>query len=91
MRPAKAQEKMIEPLVNAIVNLVCEGNFNPTDIRQLARPIRFGKGMGILFKLLAKIGLVNHFLWDQQLKANNAYEKRFDRPYLSLTTESPKA
>ncbi len=87
MRPAKAQEKMIEPMVKAIVNLVCEGNFNPADIRQLAMPILFGKGIGILFKLLSKIGLLN-YLWDQQLKANNAYEKRFDRPYLSLTKEN---
>ncbi|MCR3922663.1 MAG: hypothetical protein NUK65_09140 [Firmicutes bacterium] len=79
MRPAMAQEKMIEPLVKAIVNLVSEGNFNAMDIRRLARPIRFGKGTEILFKLLGKRFL--NFFWDQQLKANNAYEKRFDRPY----------
>jgi len=54
----------------------------------LARPIRLGKGMEILFKLFTKIGLIN-FFWDQQLKENNAYEKRFDHPYLSLTKESP--
>ena len=88
MRPAKAQEKMIEPMVKSIVNLVYEGKFNPTHIRQLARPIQLGKGMEILFKLLTKVGLTNYFLWDQQLKQNNAYEKRFDRPYVSLTNES---
>jgi multimeric flavodoxin WrbA len=87
-RPVKAQEKMIEPMVKAIVNLVCEGNFNPTNIDQLARPIRLGKGMKILFKLFTRIGLIN-FFWDQQLKENDAYEKRFDCPYLSLTKESP--
>lgn len=81
MRPNKAQDKMIEPMVKTIVNLVCEGKFNPTDIRQLARPIRLGKGMGILFKLLTRIGLIN-FFWNQQFKVNNAYKKRFDRPYL---------
>jgi len=88
VRPAKAQEKMIEPMIKVIVNLVCEGNLNPTNIRQLARPIRLGKGMEILFKLFTKIGLIN-FFWDQQLKENNAYEKRFDHPYISLTKESP--
>ncbi len=88
VRPAKAQEKIMEPMVKAIVNLVYEGNFNPANIRQLAKPIRLGMGMKILFKLLIKIGLIN-FLWDQQLKENHAYEKRFDRPYLSLTKESP--
>lgn len=90
LRPAKAQEKIIEPLVKAIVNLVNEGNFNPTNISQLARPIQLGMGMKILFKLLAKIGIVN-FFWNQQFKKNNAYEKRFDRPFLSLAKESPTA
>lgn len=80
-RPAAAQEKMIEPMVNIIANLVNEGTFNPIDIQQLAKPIRFGKGTIILFKIFSKIGLINYF-WDRQLKENNAYEKRFDRPYL---------
>ncbi|PKM87174.1 MAG: hypothetical protein CVU87_10185 [Firmicutes bacterium HGW-Firmicutes-12] len=80
VRPAKSQEKMMEPMVKAIVNLVYEGSFNPANIRQLAKPIRLGIGTKILFKLLIKIGLIN-FFWDQQLKENHAYEKRFERPY----------
>ncbi|MCC5417815.1 hypothetical protein EJM73_04060 [Clostridium botulinum] len=86
VKPAKAQEKIIEPMVNSIVNLVYEGNFNPSSICQLARPIRLGKGMEILFKVLTKIGLIN-FFWDQQLKENDAYEKRFDCPYLPLNKD----
>lgn len=86
VRPAKDQEKIIEPMVKSIVNLVCEGSFNSNSISQLAKPIRLGKVMEILFKLLMKIGLVN-FFWDKQLKENDAYEKRFDRPYLSLNKE----
>lgn len=85
---AKAQEKKMEPLIKAIENLVYEGNFNPTDIRHLARPIRLGTGMKILFKLLTKIGVIDVF-WNKQLKENQAYEKRFDRPYLSLSKEDP--
>jgi multimeric flavodoxin WrbA len=81
LRPAKAQEKMIEPMVKAIENLVCEGHFNGTNISQLAAPIRMGKGIQMLFKMISKTGLTN-FFWNQQLKANAAYEKRFDRPYL---------
>lgn len=89
IRPVKAQEKIIEPLVKAIVNLVYEGNFTPTNISQLAKPIRLGMVMRILFNLLAKTGLTN-FFWNKQLKENNAFEKRFDCPYLS-TKESPTA
>jgi multimeric flavodoxin WrbA len=79
MRPAKAQENTIEPMTRAIVNLVGTGRFNPDDISQLARPIRFGKVTQILFNLLGK--RFTGFFWDYQLKANKAYEKRFDRPY----------
>jgi len=80
MRPIKAQEKIIKSMVKAIVSLVSEGNFNRSTISQLARPVRLGKVATILFSLLAKIGLINYF-WDQQLKENHAYEKRFARPY----------
>lgn len=79
MRSAKGQDKMMEPMVKAIGHLVREGNFNTGDIHQMARPIRFGKSVQILFKLLGK-RFINTF-WDQQLKANGAYEKRFDRPF----------
>lgn len=84
MRSAKAQGKIIEPMVKAIVNLVHDGKFNPVNIRQLAIPIRLGKGVEIFFRLLSRSGLIN-LMWDQQLKLNGAYEKRFDSPYLSLT------
>jgi hypothetical protein len=79
--PGKAQEKTIEAIVKAIENLVYEGKFNPTNIHQLAMPIRFGKGTGIVLKLFTKFGPIKSF-WDQQLKANDAYEKRFDSPYI---------
>ncbi|WP_211272943.1 hypothetical protein [Anaerobacillus alkalidiazotrophicus] len=68
MRPMKAQEKMIEPIVKTIVNLVLEGNFIPKNIQQLSRPVRLDKGMKILYLLFTKFGLINYFFWDQQLK-----------------------
>jgi multimeric flavodoxin WrbA len=77
MRPSKSQEKMIEPMVKTIVNLVSKGNYNSMDIRKLAIPIRFGKGAAMIVKLLAKMGALNTY-WNQQLKENNAYDKRFD-------------
>ena len=88
LRPARAQQKITEAMVKAIVNLVCDGSFNLTDIRQLAIPVRFGKVMEILFKLLVRTGLTN-YMWDKQLKENDAYKIRFDRPYVSLTNERP--
>lgn len=80
VRPAKAQLRIIEPMVKAISSLVFEGSYDKALIQQLTRPIRFGKVTGMLLKVFARIGLTNIF-WDQQLRANNAYEKRFDSPY----------
>jgi hypothetical protein len=34
----------------------------------------------VVVRLLARTPLLNAF-WDKDLKANGAYEKRFDRPY----------
>jgi len=83
-RPAIAQEKMIMPMVDSIVGLVNRGTFDPKHIQQLAKPIRMSKGAIIFFNIFS--GLINLF-WNQQLRENNAYEKRFDCPYL-LTRES---
>ena len=54
MRPPAAQEKMMEPLVKTIVDLTREGSFNTVDISRLARPVRFGKGIVILYNLFGK-------------------------------------
>jgi multimeric flavodoxin WrbA len=79
MRPARARDKAIEPLANAIINLFEQGKFSQKDIKKLAMPVRFGVIVIVIFKLLYKTGLVN-IMWDQQLKENGAFEKRFDRP-----------
>ncbi len=89
-RQAKDQDKIIEALVKAIMSLVYEGKFDPTNISQLAGPVELGMVVKILLKLLVKTGLTNS-LWDKQLKENNAYEKRFDCPYLSFDKEDPTA
>lgn len=81
LRPPVAQEKMMEPMVNAIVDLVNRGTFNPINLQKLAIPIHFNKRTVVLFRIFSKIGLVN-FFWDRQMKENNAYEKRFDHPYV---------
>ncbi len=80
LKPLKAQERSVAPMVKTVSNLVCEGAFKPGDIKKLAEPVRFGTIVIVLFKLFARAGLVNSF-WNQQLKANNAFDNSFDRPY----------
>ncbi len=80
MRTAESQGKMIEPMVRAIETLVSEGCYDLKELQKLAVPVRFGLLVTGLFKLFARLGLVNS-LWDKQLKENNAFECSFDRPY----------
>ena len=85
-RPVQAQEKMMEPLVHTIVNLVSDGRFKPEDIISLSKPVMLSSSMIFLIKILKKIGLIN-IIWNQKLKGNNAFEKRFDRPYVPENKE----
>jgi hypothetical protein len=88
MGTPKAQERIIKLMITTIGNLINVGKFDSADIQQLAIPIRFGKGVGFIFMLLNKIGFINSMIWDPRIKANHAFEKRFDRPYVSMY--SPK-
>jgi multimeric flavodoxin WrbA len=83
-RTAAQQEKILEPMIKIIRDLIYEGYYNPAFIRQLANPVRLGFASEILLKLLSRFGIINAS-WDQNLKDNNAYEKRFDRPYICAT------
>lgn len=58
------------------------GEFDEQIVRKLAQPIRMPK-FGLL---LVKIGLPN-FYWDSMLKKNNAFEKRFDKPYALMQAD----
>jgi len=80
MRTAEARGKMIAPMVRAIDTLASEGRYDPKELQKLAMPVRFGLFVVVIFRLLARLGLVNSF-WDKQLKENNAFDLSFDRPY----------
>lgn len=56
------------------------GEFDKQIVLKLAKPESLTKFRLWTFRLLSKIGLTN-FYWDSQLKKNNAYEKRFAKPY----------
>lgn len=80
VRSPKAQGKIIEPMAKIISHLVNEGSFNSRDLARLARPVQFGSGVTLIFKILARTGLTNYF-WDLQLKENNVFDQRFACPY----------
>jgi len=60
--------------------LALEHAFNKNILEKLSGPEHL-KGMRLMiYKLLKILGLSN-FYWNQQLKENNAFGKRFEKPY----------
>jgi hypothetical protein len=47
---------------------------------RLRKPFKMSPVRRFLFTLINKTGLTN-FYWNSNLKANNAFDKRFDRPF----------
>ncbi len=57
------------------------GQFDPVLLEKLAKPERFPKWMTPVFQVLLKTKMANR-MWDNPLKENDAYERRFARPYV---------
>ncbi len=55
-------------------------NFSEEILKKLAPRERMSKTRIAGFRVMQKTGLAN-FYWNGQLKKNNAWEKRFDKPY----------
>jgi multimeric flavodoxin WrbA len=53
-------------------------------LTQLALPERFSKTTSFMLKMFQKLGAFDSS-WNKQLKANGAYEKRFDAPYKRMS------
>ncbi|HPD95029.1 MAG TPA: NAD(P)H-dependent oxidoreductase [Tenuifilaceae bacterium] len=51
---------------------------------QLRKPLRMSATTRLLFNILRLVGLTNLY-WNSNLKKNNAYKNRFDKPYAEST------
>ena len=80
VRPAKQQEQIIKPMIQAIASLVEQGKFDQSVLKQISKPEFLSPGMRVMFNIAKGLGLTN-FFWDNDLKKNNAYTKRFDHPF----------
>jgi len=54
--------------------------FDQQILKQLRKPYKLSALRIFFFKLMSKTGMTN-FYWDMNLKKNNAFEQRFDKPY----------
>jgi len=57
------------------------GKFDQMLLNKLAKPEHLSTLTRLFYSFGKLIGLVNNY-WDKQLKENNAFEKRFDKPYM---------
>ena len=57
------------------------GKFNQMLLNKLAKPEHLPALARLFYSFGKLIGLVNNY-WDKQLKENNAFERRFDKPYM---------
>jgi multimeric flavodoxin WrbA len=80
LQPAKEQEKIIAPFVELVGSILENGQMSAQILAKLAAPDYLPKGVLFLFKLLAPTGLINAY-WDRQLKQNNAFQQRSDKPF----------
>ena len=80
-RPAKKTKKLFESFYQLGQIYGETGRFDEQLIRKLAQPEKFPKFIiPLLDFLLLKIGIANAH-WHPEMKENNAFEKRFARPY----------
>jgi hypothetical protein len=62
------------------------GRFDEDLVRKLAEPERLPRLFTLVFALLARTRIATSY-WDKQLKENDAFEKRFARPYEEVGCE----
>ena len=88
LQPAKEQAKILAPFVELVGSVLENGHMSAPILVKLADKGYLSKGMLFMFRLLAPTGLINS-TWDRQLKQNNAFDQRFDKPYCSALNSEP--
>lgn len=80
-RPAKRTRKLFESFYQLGQIYGETGRFDEELVHKLVQPERLPRLLAMLFKLLVKTRSFTSY-WDNMLKENDAYEKRFDKPYI---------
>jgi multimeric flavodoxin WrbA len=78
--PPEATANLFGDLHTLGAGLAAAGRFDPEIQRRIAQPERFPAFLGPVFKIFVKLP-VAHGYFDDMLKKNGAYERRFDRPF----------
>lgn len=79
---AKGEGPVYEQFVALGRTLGTEGKLDQSLVKALAGPDRFPRPVTFILNLMSLIGTMNTH-WDQELKKNGVFKKRFARPYQS--------
>ena len=81
LMPEIMNRKLFKQMNSFGKQLAQNGKLKEADLNKIATPYKLSKSKIMLLELLKKIGLTNIY-WNINLKKNNAFEQRFDAPYL---------
>ena len=81
LMPEEMNTDLFENLQQLGKGFAADGRLDPERLTKLSNRERYPRYLAPVYRLLAHTPLLN-FYWDMQLKQNNAYERRFARPYL---------
>ncbi|MBN1877256.1 MAG: flavodoxin family protein [Anaerolineae bacterium] len=80
LMPPSSTQGLFTTLNNLGETFGKSGQLDPALLNKLAKPERYPRYLGPVFKLLLQTQYA-HTYWDQMLKENGAYDNRFARPY----------
>jgi NAD(P)H-dependent FMN reductase len=81
IQPPKMTANLFSLFENLGKKFADNETFDEDIMAQLAKSYELSKSQIVLYKFLSKLGVLN-FYWNMNLKQNDAYERRFDQPYL---------
>ena len=79
--PAEATHGLFADLQSLGAGLDREGRFDPEILTRIAQPERFPAIAGPFYQILVRLP-ASHSYFDEMLKKNGAYERRFSRPFV---------
>jgi len=81
LSPPEANRLLFENLQSLGAGLAREGTLDPVTLSHIAIPERFPAFLNPLFQIITRLPF-SHAYFDNMLKQNGAYDRRFDRPFV---------
>ncbi len=81
LMPPQANRRLFESLGALGAGLAAQGHFDPAALQRMVQPERFPAILEPVFRVFLR-SQVAHSYFDNMLKENGAYERRFARPFV---------